>query len=140
MWPELVTTVRIFYASDTTPNSFFKSNLWRNNLYLPLIDLGHDVVEFDYNFGDTFKHLDITVPADKDFIAQNRPKLTAELLRQLKAAHTVAPLDMFFSYFYDACITPEAVDEIRRIGYSDRQLVLQRFVSTAPGIRNRTPL
>lgn len=120
-WPspaslKLVNTVRIFYASDTTPNSFFKSNLWRNNLYLPLIDLGHDVVEFDYNFGDTFKHLDTSAQADKAFIAQNRPKLTVELLRQLKAAHAVAPLDMFFSYFYDACTTPEAIDEIRRMG------------------------
>jgi hypothetical protein len=40
--------MRIFYASDTTPNALFQSNLWRNNLYLPLVDLGHYVVELHY--------------------------------------------------------------------------------------------
>jgi len=45
-------TLRIFYASDTTPNAWFatiRSNIWRNNLLLPLRDLGHDVVEFEYD-------------------------------------------------------------------------------------------
>jgi hypothetical protein len=50
--------MRIFYASDTTPNASFQSNLWRNNLYLPLVDLGHDVVEFRYDLRETFQNLD----------------------------------------------------------------------------------
>ena len=44
--------LRIFYASDTTPNAWFhniKSNIWRNNLLLPLRDLGHEVGEFLYD-------------------------------------------------------------------------------------------
>ncbi len=108
--------MRIFYASDTTPNASLQSNLWRNNLYLPLVDLGHDVVEFQYDFRETFQCLDPSDPAQAAFIAVNRPKLTRELLSQLKTAHAVKPIDLFFSYFYDACVLPEAIDEIRALG------------------------
>lgn len=108
--------MRIFYASDTTPNASFQSQLWRNNLYLPLVDLGHDVWEFDYDLRETFQNLDPSVPEQKAFIKQNRPKVTEELLKQVKAAHALKPLDLFFSYFYDACVLPRAIDEIRAMG------------------------
>jgi spore maturation protein CgeB len=108
--------MRIFYASDTTPNADFQSNLWRNNLYLPLVELGHEVVEFDYDYGETFSHLDPAVPTHAAFIKTNRPILTENLLRQVRAAHSRKPLDLFFSYFYDACVLPEAIDEIRAMG------------------------
>lgn len=108
--------MRIFYASDTTPNAAFQSNLWRNNLYLPLVDLGHEVVEFQYDLRETFRHLDPADPVQRAFIAGNRPRVTAELLRQIRAAHAEKPVDLFFSYFYDACVLPEAIDEIRSMG------------------------
>lgn len=108
--------MRIFYASDTTPNAALDSNLWRSNLYLPLVDLGHDVVEFKYDLGETFRHLDTGNPASQEFIAQNRPRVTAELLRQVRAAHALRPITLFFSYFYDACVLPEAIDELRAMG------------------------
>ena len=108
--------MRIFYASDTTPNSQFESNLWRNNLYLPLVDLGHDVVEFDYNLRKTFKNLDPADPAQKKFIETNKPQLAHELLRQIKKAHTDQPIDLFFSYFYDACVYPETIEQIKKLG------------------------
>ena len=79
--------MRIFYASDTTPNSAFKSNLWRNNLLLPLLDLGHDVVEFNYDLTETFHHLDGTKPKNASFISKNRPKVSVVLLRQICSAH-----------------------------------------------------
>ena len=108
--------MRIFYASDTTPNSLLRSDIWRNNLYRPLVDLGHDVVEFDYDLAETFRHLDTESPAHQAFIAHNRPRVTAALLRQIRAAHAARPVTLFFSYFYDACLTPEAVDEIKAMG------------------------
>lgn len=108
--------MRIFYASDTTPNAAFASNLWRNNLLLPLVDLGHDVIEFDYSFEGTFLNLDPSDPIQKSFIDRNRPLLSAELLRQVKQAHSVKPCDLFFSYFYDACVLPEVIEEIRSMG------------------------
>jgi spore maturation protein CgeB len=108
--------MRVFYASDTTPNADFSSNLWRNNLLLPLLDLGHEVVEFNYDFKETFKNLDPSVLEQKVFIDRHRPILTGELLRQLRAAHAAKPVDLFFSYFYDACVLPEAIDDIRAMG------------------------
>ena len=108
--------MRIFYASDTTPNAALASNVWRNNLYLPLVSLGHDVVEFDYDLAGTFKHLDAHDPAQSAFIAANRPRVTAELLRQVKAAHADRPIDLLFTYFYDACVLPDAIDEIKALG------------------------
>ena len=108
--------MRIFYASDTTPNAAFHSNLWRNNLYLPLVDLRHDVVEFDYDLRKTLQNLDPADPRQKAFIEKNRPILTRELLQQIRAAHAAKPVDLFFSYFYDACVLPEAIDEIRSMG------------------------
>lgn len=109
--------MRIFYASDSSPNPAFESNLWRNNLYAPLVDLGHDVVEFEYDrLRETFLNVFEDDPKQKAFVEENRPRLTAELLRQIKLAHAVEPVDLFFSYFYDVCVLPEAIDEIRRMG------------------------
>ena len=110
--------MRIFYASDTTPNPFlgFRSNIWRNNILLPMVDLGHQVVEFDYDLAETFQKLDDLQPAIKAFIDVNRPKVTVALLDQVKAAHRKKPVDLFFSYFFDSCVLPEAIDEIRAMG------------------------
>jgi spore maturation protein CgeB len=108
--------MRIFYAADKSPNSDFQSDLWRNNLYEPLVDLGHDVVEFDFDLSPTVKHCDPLIPAHKNFIEHNRPLVSQELLHQIKTAHTAKPIDLFFSYFYDACVLPEVIDEIRRMG------------------------
>lgn len=108
--------MRIFYVSDTTPHPDFQSNLWRSNLLLPLVDLGHDVVEFRGDLRRTFQHLDTQDSDNRAFIARNRPRLTARLLRQVRAAHAAKPVDLFFSYFYDACVEPQAIDEIRALG------------------------
>jgi spore maturation protein CgeB len=108
--------MRIFYASDNTPNSIIVSNLWRDNLYSSLVDLGHDVVEFQYDLRETFQNLNPEDPGRREFIDQNRPKISEELLRQIKLAHAAKPVELFFSYFYDACVLPEAIDEIRALG------------------------
>lgn len=108
--------MRIFYASDASPDPTFKSTLWRQNLYLSLAAMGHDVVEFKYDLNETFLSLDTTDRHHRVFIQANRPKITEELIRQVRAAHASRPVDMFFSYFYDACVMPEAIDEIGEMG------------------------
>ena len=108
--------MRIFYASDSTPNSSFKSNLWKNNLYLTLIDLSHEVIEFDYDLSETFRNLNPVDPIQRKFIKKNRPKVSQELLRQIKKAHEEKPIDLFFSYFFDACVLPETIYEIKSLG------------------------
>jgi len=108
--------MRIFYAADSSPNANFdiQSEVWRNNLYLPLIDAGHDVVEFDYDLTETIQKVDKSRNAR--FISKNRPKVTKELLRQIKKAHEDRPIDLFFSYFYDVCVLPEGIETIRSMG------------------------
>jgi len=108
--------MRIFYASDTTPNSSFESNIWRNNLLLPMVDLGHEVIEFDYDLRKTFQNLNPAYKDQKKFIKKNRPKVSKALLEQIKEAHHKAPIDLFFSCYFDACITPETLEEIKSLG------------------------
>lgn len=108
--------LRIFYASSNSPNEYIGSSLWRSNLLLALRDLGHEVYEFDYDWGSTFKNLEKTDPIQNAFIQKNRPLITQALLEQLKEQHQIKPFDIFFSYFYDACITPEGIDTIRSMG------------------------
>ena len=107
--------MRIFYAADNSadPRLGIQSNIWRNNLYLTLVDLGHDVVEFDYNLTETIQKADKL--RNKRFITKNRPRVTNELLRQIKEAHADRPIDLFFSYFYDCCVLPEGIDAIRAL-------------------------
>ncbi len=95
---------------------FYTAEGWDNQFLEPLADLGHEVIPFRYAWGDTYVHLDTTNSAHLDFIARSRPKATAELLRQIKAAHAQKPIDLFFSYFYDAVVLPEAIDEIKAMG------------------------
>jgi spore maturation protein CgeB len=111
-----IPVLRIFYASDTTPNAYFESNLWRNNLYLPLVDLGHEVLEFDYDLREVFKNLDPSKEDQKKFIEKSRPKISKALIEQIKKAHQEKPINIFFSYFYDACVFPEIIDEIKSMG------------------------
>jgi len=108
--------MRIFYAADSTPNPELASSLWRANLRDSLVALGHEVIEFRYDLGETFRHLDPSKPEHAAFIAENRPRLGKELLEQIRSAHAAKPLDLFFSYFYDACVEPAALDAIRALG------------------------
>jgi spore maturation protein CgeB len=108
--------MRIFYAADNTPNPDLPSNLWRANLRDSLAALGHEIVELEYDLAETFRHLDPARPEHAEFIAVNRPRLGAELLRQIRAAHAVKPIGLFFSYFYDACVEPAIIREIHSLG------------------------
>ncbi len=111
--------LRIFYASDSTPNPWFQgvhSILWYANLYQTLVAMGHDLVPFDYDLTPVFRNLDPANPRQADFIRASRPRASAALLAQIQTAHARQPLDLFFSYFFDACVLPETLDAIRALG------------------------
>jgi spore maturation protein CgeB len=105
--------LRIFYAACESPNPAITSNGWRSNLRDSLVAMGHDVVEFAYDLDETARYLDPANPGNAAFIASNRPRLSAALRQQCAAAHARAPLDLFLSYFYDACVEPDTIDAIR---------------------------
>ncbi len=107
-------SMRIFYAADHEP--WPGNNLWHNNLYLPLVDIGHEVICFDYDLTLHFRNADPSDPNKKAFIEKYRPKLEQALLQQIRDAHGKQPVDVFFSYFYSALCRPEVIEEIRRLG------------------------
>lgn len=109
--------MRIFYASGETPNGALShSSVWRTNLYQPLVDLGHEVIEFKYDLEPLIAHADIANPEHIKFINQHRPQAECELLRQIVAAHNERPIDLFFSYFSSSCVTAETILAIREMG------------------------
>jgi spore maturation protein CgeB len=107
--------MRIFYAVANSPNSLFRSNLWRSNLRESLVQLGHTIVDFEYDLDQTFQKLDSSDPIQSEFIERNRPRLSNELLAQVQKAHSACPIDVLFTYFYSACVLPEVILEIRSL-------------------------
>jgi len=110
--------MRIFYAVPGTAHQTClpNSKLWHVNLYSPLLDLGHEVVVFDFDYADFNLHLDPTISRHQEFIKRNRPRFGEELLRQIKVALSQKPIDLFLSYFYSAYVEPEAIREIAAMG------------------------
>lgn len=110
--------MRIFYAAPTTAHDrcLPESLLWHANLYLPLQDLGHELVTFDVDYGPLNRNLDHELPEQKAFIDEHRPAFGEELLRQVQAALRDGPIDLFFSYFYSAYVEPGAIRAIRDLG------------------------
>jgi len=109
---------RIFAAVASSPNApqLPWSRIWHVNLIQPLIELGHEVIEFDFDWSRTMLHLDPSNPIDSEFISRQRPKTSEQLLEQVARAHAERPLDLFFSYFYSANVLPETIREISRMG------------------------
>ena len=108
--------MRIFYASEYKYPIQNGTRLWYNNLYLPLKDLGHDLIPFDYNITPHFENLDFTKERDAHFIEMNRHKLEDTLLKQIKLAQHKNKIDVFFSYFYSALCRKEIIEEIKKMG------------------------
>lgn len=109
--------MRIFYASGSTPNGALPaSRIWRSNLYGALVDLGHDVIEFDYDLESLIAAANTADPRNARFIERHRPRASRELVEQIRRAHAQAPIDLFFSYFYSSCATPQAILDVRALG------------------------
>jgi glycosyltransferase involved in cell wall biosynthesis len=110
--------MRIFYAVSPTPNAdaLKGSHLWDSNLYPPLLELGHEVVRFQYDFTHHIRYVDTLRADHRVYIDQHRPTLEKHLLDEITTAHRQQRIDLFFSYFYDACITPETLHKIKQLG------------------------
>ena len=110
--------MRIFYAVMRSPNlsDLPISDIWHNNLYFPLVEMGHEVVEFHYNMNSLLIHADPAELGNNEYVRLHRPDLELELLRQVSQAHRQKRIDLFFSYFYNSCVTPATINEIRSWG------------------------
>jgi spore maturation protein CgeB len=109
--------LRIFYAAGSRPNGALqKSLVWDKNLLMPLQDLGHDVVRFDYDLWPHYAHADLALRRSRAFVRRHQAELEAALLAQFRAAHANGPVDVFFSYFYGAFVRPEIIRTIGEVG------------------------
>ena len=64
----------------------------------------------------SFAHIDAKSEANRAYIAENRPKLSAELIRQIKQAQRTRRIDLLFTYFADALVLIDTIQEIRAMG------------------------
>lgn len=109
--------MRIFYAAPDNPNPLVPgSRLWYSNLYLPLVDLGHELVSLDYDLSQHWQNLDPSNRTQAAWIAEHRPRLEETLYRQIERAHQERPIDLFFSYFYSAMCTAPVIEAIGALG------------------------
>jgi spore maturation protein CgeB len=109
--------MRIFHAVSPIPEATLtQSQIWSYNLELPLRDLGHELVLFQWDYTDRSNFLDPSAPLNKESINRHRARLSDELLRQVKAAHSRSPIDLFFSYFYSPSVETSAIREIGKLG------------------------
>ena len=108
--------MRIFHATQHGIGAVSSSRLWYVNLYLPLVDLGHEVIPFEYDLEPHYRNADPASPGMRAFIEENRPRLEQALLEQVRRAHRQKPIDLFFSYFYSAFCRPEVLREIGAMG------------------------
>ncbi len=110
--------MRIFYAAADSPNCWGLpgSRIWYDNLYRPLVDLGHELVRFEYDFGPHNGHLDPAIPAHRQFMLQHRGALGVALWEQVNAAHRQQRVDLLFCYFYSAYVDPEVIRRISSLG------------------------
>jgi len=100
--------MRVFYASHSSATEAAGSRIWDQNLFLPLKDLGHDVVRFDY---DLDAHI-------RDILLKRhgRGRLEGALLSQIRSTHAEKRIDLFFSYFDASMVTSAAIRQIRTLG------------------------
>jgi spore maturation protein CgeB len=100
--------MRIFQSIHTSTNVRVPGNqTWHRNLYEPLLDLGHEVVLVS-------NHLENGKSQRKD--VQARKIFSTQLVEKFQQEHRKRPFQLFFSYFIDGMIEPEAIDEIRNSG------------------------
>ena len=109
--------MRIFYAVGGAPSAGLAGSLvWRENLFGALVDLGHEVVEFEFDLDRCYAHADPASKGNREYMNRVGPQLETALLRQVEAAHAQVPLDVLLCYFYNSFCRPEVIREISSWG------------------------
>ena len=105
--------MRIFQVIPHTANSLASPtlNLWKYNLYMPLVDMGHDVYLLPYNYNDFFNHSD-----NIGWLEAHKSSLTQVIEIAFTREHQKKPFQLFFSYLYNGFIDYNILDWIRNQG------------------------
>lgn len=112
--------MRVFYAAGASPNAYHisESNLWKNNLFDSLVEMGHEVIPFskDVTWHFTEYQNYQTSPAERSRFLKYKSELQSNLLKEIAAAHKAKKIDLFFSYFWSDVCEPETVEQIKSMG------------------------
>lgn len=108
--------MRVFCAiRHSNDPKFFYGGLWSGNFYPALRELGHEILESQTDLLPTSRFMHIA----GDFTCEElqvRATTTERILNEVHAALRRGPLDLFFSYFYNAHFDPAGFDELRHLG------------------------
>ena len=108
--------LRIYIAvrHSQDPSRFY-GNLWRNNLYPALRQLGHTLIEstVDLAPASRFMHVASNFTPEEQ---ETRNRITEQIVGEIKQAHTAKPIDLVLTYFYNSHFSPAGFAEIRRLG------------------------
>jgi len=102
----------IRHAKD--PNQFY-GGLWSANFYPALRALGHELIESDTDLLPTSRFMGYASDFTREEL-EVRAQTTERILAEVRAALQVGPVDLFFSYFYNAHFDPAGYDELRLLG------------------------
>jgi spore maturation protein CgeB len=112
--------MRIFYAAGVSPNAYniSESNLWKNNLFDSLVEMGHEVIPFskDVTWHFTAYQNYQTSPEERSKFLQYKSELQASLIKEIATEHQAQPIDLFFSYFWSEVCEPRTIEKIKSMG------------------------
>jgi len=94
-----------------TLTSSTKSYVWQNNLYRPLVKMGHHVTLLDFDYDEFFTHA-----KSNQWLDGHRPNFSEALKKAFALAHAARPIDLCFCYLYDGFVAPEVLAGIRAAG------------------------
>ena len=112
--------MRVFYAAGASPNAYniSESNLWKNNLFDSLVEMGHEVIPFSrdvtWHFTEYLNYQ--TSPEERSKFLQYKSELQASLIKEVAAEHQRKPVDLFFSYFWSEVCEPQTIEKIKSMG------------------------
>jgi hypothetical protein len=101
--------MRIFLALAASPNPGVQlSNIWKTNLYEPLVHMGHDVILWDGGIQPLFD-----MPPRAPETAPHRAAFTERFLKAVDEAQRAAPLGLVLTYLSDSHLESAAIDHVR---------------------------
>jgi spore maturation protein CgeB len=100
--------LRILLVLHRSPNPAFTSDLWKDNLYDPLVAMGHDVVLWGAGIAPLFD-----LDPDDPGTVEPRARFTDRFLAAVEDANRGGRLDLIFTYVMDSHLDPSAIDRVR---------------------------
>jgi len=111
--------MRIFYGFDVNLAQYLNQSdkdIWTVNIRDTLVDMDHEVINFDYSLGEFFLNLEKTIPGHVEYSKKHKQKVVDAFLAQIKKTHEEKPIDILLSYFYDHFMDSKAIEEVKAMG------------------------